>query len=658
VGMVKKVLSGALGLIVVLILGAHIAAWWILPHVEVPEYEPVAVAWLDQGWTADDWQWYYHASQGGSMELPIPYDWMIHLEVGEVPPLVFNRVGRLMDEGYISRFGFLPNPRQSYDLDGLSSEGWAAPVGSTLAEDVNNNPSGFPVGFVKTLNYPDRRYRGTDSVSVGRVKESVVGFNCSACHTGQLNFKGTGIRIEGGPALTDLGQFRSAVGNAMALTYLIPTRFNRFANGVLGPDHTEAEKADLKVQLGDLIARGKELKAMLTDRGIYPTTEGFSRLDAVGRIGNYVMGTEISDANYSVSDAPVNFPHLWDTPWFEWVQYNASFKQPMMRNAGEAMGVFAAVNFDDIDEPDSLFSSTVNMANLYEMEALLRGSEPFTGLRAPEWPDSILGSIDGAAAGRGEALYVKNCQGCHLPPMTNPQAFFDESLWVVDQGRRYLRLNLVSLYAIGTDPEAAVNMMARTAQLGALGEAFQDTAKSHGWVGMDSTGMGGEVPFGVGLPFVISRVMQKKYDDLGLTPEMTEQFSGGRTPPFIQAPLAYKARPLNGVWATPPFLHNSSVQNIYQLLGPEEERDSVFWLGTKEYDPTLLGYVTGPIKGGFEFDTGLTGNSNKGHHFTGGPDSWRSGQKGVIGPALSEVERMDIIEFLKAMPSTPRRPGN
>ena len=31
-------------------------------------------------------------------------------------------------------------------------------------------------------------------------------------------------------------------------------------------------------------------------------------------------------------------------------------------------------------------------------------------------------------------------------------------------------------------------------------------------------------------------------------------------------PLAYKARPLEGIWATAPYLHNGSVPNLYELL--------------------------------------------------------------------------------------------
>ena len=43
------------------------------------------------------------------------------------------------------------------------------------------------------------------------------------------------------------------------------------------------------------------------------------------------------------ANAPVHFPRIWTTSWFEWVQYNGAIKQPMTRNAGEAMPVLAAM---------------------------------------------------------------------------------------------------------------------------------------------------------------------------------------------------------------------------------------------------------------------------------------------------------------------------
>ncbi|WP_376776667.1 c-type cytochrome [Rhizobium laguerreae] len=35
--------------------------------------------------------------------------------------------------------------------------------------------------------------------------------------------------------------------------------------------------------------------------------------------------------------------------------------------------------------------------------------------------------------------------------------------------------------------------------------------------------------------------------------------------------LAYKARPLDGIWATAPYLHNGSVPTLYVLRGSRQE---------------------------------------------------------------------------------------
>ena len=52
---------------------------------------------------------------------------------------------------------------------------------------------------------------------------------------------------------------------------------------------------------------------------------------------------------------------------------------------------------------------------------------------------------------------------------------------------------------------------------------------------------------------------------------------------------AYKARPLNGIWATAPYLHNGSVRTLRQLLLPAADRQTVFQVGSREYDPKDAG---------------------------------------------------------------------
>jgi hypothetical protein len=136
---------------------------------------------------------------------------------------------------------------------------------------------------------------------------------------------------------------------------------------------------------------------------------------------------------------------------------------------------------------------------------------------------------------------------------------------------------------------------------------------------------------------------------------------------LIQHPLAYKMRPLNGVWATPPFIHNGAVPNIYALLSPVSERPKTFYLGRREYDPVCMGYQitasaapednldlrclgsktdpeAGRFTGGFKLDTALRGNRNTGHEFNDGPLA-----NGVVGRKLTPDERRALIEFLKTI---------
>lgn len=100
------------------------------------------------------------------------------------------------------------------------------------------------------------------------------------------------------------------------------------------------------------------------------------------------------------------------------------------------------------------------------------------------------------------------------------------------------------------------------------------------------------------------------------------------------------------MWASPPYLHNGSVPNLYELLSPARERSKTFFIG-RDFDPMKVGVDTLETSGKFLFDTSLFGNSNVGHSFENG-----SGQ-GVIGPLLTEDERWALVEYLKSIPDKP-----
>ena len=58
----------------------------------------------------------------------------------------------------------------------------------------------------------------------------------------------------------------------------------------------------------------------------------------------------------------------------------------------------------------------------------------------------------------------------------------------------------------------------------------------------------------------------------------------------------------------------------------------------------LVGYQKDKFDGGFNLDTRLKGNSNKGHEFDDAPRG-----NGVIGPRLTPEQRSALVEYLKTL---------
>ena len=101
--------------------------------------------------------------------------------------------------------------------------------------------------------------------------------------------------------------------------------------------------------------------------------------------------------------------------------------------------------------------------------------------------------------------------------------------------------------------------------------------------------------------------------------------------------LGYVAPPLDGIWATAPYLHNGSVPTVYELLNsparPEKwTRDGK----STSYDHEKLGwqYDPAPKNKNWTFDTSLPGYGNGGHYF---------------GDKLSEDQRWAVVEYLKTL---------
>jgi len=571
-----------LGLVVVIV--AVVGVFALHNSLDVPKIgRPNNVVWLDQHWTESQRHQYYHTPQGSEL---LPYAWFLALEQ---PRFSVTGAPLFKDDSYMQGFGFIPD--NAYE----------------------QNPDALPVGFTRDDRFVD---------PYTEQKNVVLGITCAACHTGELFYGNKAVRIDAGPSLIDLQKFTEALGLAITWTYYDPLRFRRFEHRVLGPNPVHADEVLLRKALKYYLDTSfAEFKANLQ---LFPTPEGYGRTDALARIGNFVFGTELNNReNLVVGDGPVNYPPVWDASWMDWVQYNGSIQQPMGRNVGEALGVRSRINL--VGYPGKQFQNTIHVDNLHQIELLLGGDAPSDGVRSPKWPEDVFGKIDLAKAAKGQVLYKDLCLHCHQPPMLSDEGRKAEYWTNSTNGKekQFFKVTMIPLAEIGTDPQEAQNFAKRTADSGPLGKGIV-SAKD-------------------GLKYITQNVIDQAYAKLKLPPEEQEEWNGYRTNE-LRAPLEYKARPHNGIWATPPYLHNGSVPNLFALLSPVPERPKVFYLGNKQYDPVKLGLNTDPLEGATEFRTDVPGNSNAGHEFNDGPKG-----NGVIGRKLSEEERMQIIEYLKTL---------
>ena len=320
------------------------------------------------------------------------YSWFVALEQPDLT--VFTTPAQFSDSAYLERFGFLPSERD----DAL-------------------NPNGLPIGFAieQQFQEPYSKPTADDDPSLpvfDKGPYAVVGLTCAACHTGQINYQGRGIRIEGGPAMVNLRLFQDALSRALFYTDLFPTRFARFARRVLQDEYKDAEKlSELRTELHSAIKQGLAEAKYADKHNLYPLSGGFGRTDALTLIANRAFADFNNQDNLAVANA-VSFPAIWDAPWEDWVQYNASIRLPMVRNIGEVLGVGGLVNINPARGRRWL--STANVENLHWMEAQIAGPRPLAGLQSPKWPKDILGDFDPVKMASGKQLYETHCASCHV----------------------------------------------------------------------------------------------------------------------------------------------------------------------------------------------------------------------------------------------------
>lgn len=639
--------------------------------------------YLNQGWSASDSLWFYNITQGSGL---LPYDFYLNLELKDSDTLI-------RDNSVIDKYRYLPQKPTFF------------------------NPDGLAVGFAKET------YQGKD----------YMGFTCAACHTGQVNYQGKAIRIDGAPTMANMVEYLHQLEWAMEETLTNEAKNKRFVEGVLAlnNDYDSAEQIN------------QDLEKWANTVELYNTVNhshvkyGYGRLDAFGRIynrvlqyvpnkhqiydvltqattptGRFIVTTQeaenvlqginetiigeeqfvlildrlqskdagfpglgqkdmlrVRNAIFNEPDAPVSYPFLWDIAQSDYVQWNGVASNadlgPIGRNTGEVIGVFGILDWTASDPSWSLstlitkqdhknkvidFKSSIDLTNLERIENHL------AALTSPEWPKDILGAIDEEKAKEGRKLYGEYCQGCH--ELVNP----------IDADR-IIVANFSAIENIGTDPAMAENSVFYKGKSGNFKHTYQ------------STGVGNVV---IAEDAPVVQILTSATKGVVATPDADKWFfrrwadwfytvgasvfynpvkassvkAGNYNPDTTASPynslLAYKARSLNGIWATAPYLHNGSVPTLYDLLLPVkkdgdpeagEYRPNEFMVGSREFDPVKVGFRSEGYEGSV-YRTNRRANFNTGHEYAAGKTAQLDGS---VLPALNKEERMQLLEFLKTL---------
>ena len=655
------------------------------------------IIYTDQNWNSAESLWFYNTSQGSDI---LPYDIFVHLEQSD-------NEERFITTKNIEKYRYLPQ------------------------KPSRDNPDGLPVGFVKD------EYKGED----------YVGFTCAACHTSQINYQGVGMRIDGAPALADMESMLLSLELSLlaSLEKTNSDKFNRLAKAV---GKKEGEEKEVFSQLLEKTHKDihfyncanqpihpglkSKLNKSLTTRNKCSSNKdvlhyGYGRLDAVGRIYNrtllYIGGKDdngsLIETTQTISPtAPVSYPFLWDTPQHDFVQWNGllennfGFVGSLARNTGEVVGVFATIDIE-VDKDKISYPSSVKVRNLVRLEDQLESLwsplwsdlsaetlDPVTGKKGP-LPVIVQACQKGVevCAEKGEKIFKEYaCAACHIP-ITR------------DSDKRKVVAQMSSLDVIKTDRNMARHAIESCGDSGLILSKLQKSGTAicpGNQENSDNYNPKTAIPALTAVETVTAGVLQEGiFNSFYLTLQSIGQVItslASDEPQYRHVDFekvnkgylnAYKGRPLNGIWATAPYLHNGSVPSLYDLLlpacSPEEIasksanscRPALFTVGRREFDPIHVGFVTNRFTNKkqaklfekskqesenlYMFDTSHYGNLNTGHEYAAGKDpvppvdaegSFKAldeqGEKITIDqwqlkPALNLQQRLNLVEYLKTL---------
>ncbi|HEN8541335.1 TPA: hypothetical protein U8182_003400 [Pseudomonas aeruginosa] len=597
---------------------------------------------LEQGWNAEQRASWYDASLGSRL---LPLAWAQALERPDSEE-------RLFSEDNARRLGFPLRNWQGGEL---------------------RLPRGFALDQQDDSQFSDTRLRWKARQSSS---EPWVGLNCAGCHSTDISYRGSELTVDAGATLANVQAIFDEVLAALRRTSDDGDKFARFAGNVLGSEDSPANRELLKAALVKRAALIDTLLSMSTT-DLQP---GPGRLDATGQsLNRAAINSGARHLQANPTDAPTSFPALWHTLQMDKLQSSGFVPNVKVLDlngqvfdlgylAGD-IGVVQGDYGDVVSHPLSGlegYISSIRVDNLTRVEGLIHK------LKAPAWPSQLFGAPDSARLAQGKRLYEENCAACHASIGR-------------DDLQTPIKVRQVRLKAhgddapIGTDPWTACNSIAQLKTGYVRGKPYLS------FVGTGQRGFYGKQAYAVDvLQEVVVQALAARGLSVALGAFQTAALGifDGQLPPLISpvpdspdadsaeataadAPgalllaenvaagsdkarrleqclamtsdlMAYKARPLNGIWASPPYLHNGSVATLYDLLLPPDLRPRTFYTGSVEFDPVNVGYITDA--GGanrFLFDSGKPGNANGGHDYG--------------NAQFNEQQRRALVEYMKTL---------
>ncbi len=630
--------------------------------------------YLEQGWDASQSLWFYNTTQGSGM---MPYDFFMALEQEDSERL-------FRESENINAYRYLPQKKTFSNPDGLpvgfvkdtykgkeymgftcaachtsqvNFKGQAIRIdGGPAMADMNN----FMVDLGKTLSATleneakKKRFMDTVLARNGFMRMATGGRDYTSRKEIEADLKKYTTRII---------SYNTVNHSGTKYGYARLDAFGRIFNRVL--EHV-LTRDDLAYALNNVLMpeQAKEILAELDDEIVTNgefdhLLERLSVLLDKKKIRRRAI-IDIRNKIFIKADAPVSYPFLWDIAQHDYVQWNGIGDNgglgPLGRNAGEVIGVFGILDWErkpgfslsslvlgeGLFKGHTKFTSSVNVRNLRLIEEQLKS------LQSPQWPE-IFPPIDQTRAAKGKKLFAKRCSHCH------------QSIDRSNPDRRVIA-QFTKLGKLGTDRKMAMNAATYTGRSGIVQGLTQSTSVGDLYIGeqapvaslltLATTGV-------VATPdpdkWFVRRGAEWVYEILAalLKNEVKSTIKRGNydpdttVDPFASL-KAYKARPLNGIWATAPYLHNGSVPTLYDLLLPTktardlqdpqdgEYRPETFSVVYREFDPVKVGFVN---KIGDDrtliFETHRSGNSNGGHEY---------GNRG-----FSKEDRLNLVEYMKTL---------